>query len=189
MLPQSIIAFTRDNLGTRLMPSLFKACVAASVVFLLYRLAWFRRRPDVHSFSMGRTRLRLPVSDSFAQRYIEPLACFAAGALLFRLDGLFGTWLVGAGISLFAEEQIARIQGRKRLLDTLDGRAEGRALQTAVQNQIAPQQSVATHTPVTIAVKRRTRRTTRASKLASRLDPALRRILDPDTTQDSGESP
>lgn len=217
LLAGSIWAFTREGLGGRLMPTLFKACILAALILLLYRLAspplpssklfpfflggllvqfighqtssWLRRHPDIHSFSTGRTRLRLPLRDSFVHRYVEPLACFGVGAVLVRFDPLLGAWLFGAAVSLFIEEQIARVQGRKRLFDTLDGRLEGRTLQTALQSQLEPPQTSSAQASVTIAVKRRSRKIPKASSLAARLDPALRRIIESDANSNSKGSP
>ena len=216
-LAGSIMAFTREGLGARLMPTLFRACIAASIVFMLYRLAspplpdpvlfpyflgglfllfighqlsaWFRRRPDIHSFSTGRTRLRLPVRDSVVHRYIEPVACLGAGVVLTRFDPLLGGWLCGAAVSLFIEEQIARVQGRRRLLDTFDGRIEGKSLQSAVQGRLEPPQTTSAQAPVVIAAKRRGGKRAKVGNFAARLDPGLRRILESDRGSDQKGAP
>lgn len=216
LMAASVVAFTRRDLGARLMPTLFRTCILAAIVFILYRFAspplpspwlfpfflgclillfihhqlsvWFRRRPDIHSYSTGRTRLRLPVRINLVHRYVEPLACIGIGAILVGFDPLLGAWFFGASVSLFVEEQIARVQGRKRLMDTLDGRTETGTLQTVLQDCLEPQRPTSAQAPVAIAVKRRNGRTPKAADLAARLDPALRRIIESEKRKDLEET-
>ena len=79
-------------------------------------------------------------------------------------------------------------QGRKRLLDTLDGRTEARTLHTALQKRFGPPPASA-QASVVIAVKRRRGKAPKAANLAARLDPALRRIIESDAKNDSGGPP
>jgi hypothetical protein len=210
LLAASLVALIRRDIGQRTMPNLFRATGLALVVSLFYsfltppfprapffpcfvivlgalslahRLSvWFRREPGaIHSFSNGRTRLVLPWGLTFTERYFEPLCAVAAGAAVRHLDPLLGVWLMAAGVSLFVDEQIARLRGRTRVLDATDSRHEAAGLHSAVETRLTPKASPGMQTiPVRSGITGAAR--VQSGNFREEMDPALRRLIEPDPT-------
>lgn len=213
LLAVTLIAFSRKNLGTRLMPSLFKSCIASAIILALYEAmspplppvrffrhfvcglvvlyvyhqlwVWFRRRPDIHSFSIGHTRLPLPGNPRFVHRYIEPVFWLCIGIIVLPIAPLLGAWISTASVCLFIEEQLARVQGKKRLFDTIDGRIEATTLQTALRPRTRSTSS--TRNAVVTTTTGRSSTAPQISEIKERIDPALRKLIESDKQNNPGD--
>jgi hypothetical protein len=217
VLSTSVIIVLRRGLGERVMPSLFVTTGIAfaawfvyesltpplpptpfffsfvttlAILSLIHRISlWFRRQPGaIHSFSTGRTRLALPWRPAITERYVEPLLVVGLGLILYGQDMLFGGWLVAAGVALFIEEQMARIRGRIRALESADSRLEANDLHTASEARLASEH-LSTGKTKPVHVAQPTEHPPTTSDFKRELDPALRQLIDDDSATKGEDQP
>lgn len=77
----------------------------------------------------------LTISDLKLYRFIEPLLTFLAAKALMPTDGLLGTWLLIASITLFLKNNLIYFEMRSRTLDLMDSRIESAYLQAALKGE------------------------------------------------------
>jgi hypothetical protein len=92
-----------------------------------------------HSMYMGSSILPLPLSEEKIYKFAEPGLIFAAGYLLSNISGLFGLWLMIAGLSLFINNHIAYHTERSMMLDVRDAGIEAQFLSDALSGKPANQ--------------------------------------------------
>jgi drug/metabolite transporter superfamily protein YnfA len=172
------------------------------VPFFLYALTavtachgagiWLRRKKPatIHSFGtgvpLGAWRV-VRASDLTLQRYVQPPCCFLFALGLSRWDRALAYWIGAASLAVFVEEQLARFGMRRRVLDTIDGRIESQTLYGRVQQRISPPPAPGTQMPVIEVSQPSRRKTGKLKNIVARLDPELRKMLEPATEQPSGE--
>lgn len=145
---------------------------------------WLRRRKPatIHSFATGRPlgfwRI-LRVSDLTLQRYVQPTLCGLAALALSRWDQALAYLIGAASMAVFVEEQLARFGMRRRVLDSIDGRIESQTLYGRVQERIAPATAPGMQSPVIEIVEASRRKTGKLKNIMARLDPELRKMLEP----------
>lgn len=164
------------------------------IPFFLYALSvltachlagiWLRRKKPatVHSHAtgcpLGPWRI-LRVSDVTLQRYVEPTACLLAAVGLARWDRVLAWWIGAASVAVFVEEQLARFGMRRRVLDSIDGRIESQTLYGRVQERLSPSAAPGAQSPVIEIVEASRRKTGKLKSIMARLDPELRKLLEP----------
>jgi hypothetical protein len=92
--------------------------------------------PEPQTFSTGESWVvwqRLPVSNAFVQRYLEPSLCAFIGLLVGELDPFLHFWLLTSAISLFIKQQIDRVLVTRRVLDSIDAKHEAQTLNGAIK--------------------------------------------------------
>ena len=176
--------------ATQLAPFFLKALSALTACHLAGM--WLRtKKPAVtHSFAtgvpLGFWRF-LRVSDMALQRYVQPCACLLAAIGLSRWDRALAYWIGGASVAVLIEEQLARFQMRRRVLDTIDGRIESQTLYGRVQQRISTAPAMGTQTPVIEVSQPSRRKTGKLKNIMARLDPELRKMLEPTAGTEKGK--
>lgn len=146
---------------------LFYYAFLSGVVFHRYRI-WKRTKDGVVwlSTSFGISHLsalpwhllrRIPtigqwitVDDYFLYRFVEPALCFVLGRLLYRLDGLTGSFVVISAVALFIKNNLAYAEARGRVLDMIDAGIESQYLADALAGR--PKETLAGFSVVPVPV-------------------------------------
>jgi hypothetical protein len=92
-----------------------------------------------HSMYMGTSILPLPLSEEKVYKFAEPGLIFLTGYLFSNASGLFGLWLMIAGLSLFINNHITYYNERQMILDTRDASIEAKYLSDALSGKPAYQ--------------------------------------------------
>jgi len=174
-----------------LLPQLPEARLTAFFVYGLsgltaYHIActWLRRKKaaTIHSYSRGRPmgvwRI-FRAEDEIVARYFQPSACALVAISLARWDKALGWWIGAASVAVFVEEQVGRVQMRRRVLDTIDGRIESQALYGQVQERIAPVSAKASQTAIVEMAEPPMHTAGGLGNIVARLDPELQKMLEP----------
>ncbi len=145
---------------------------------------WLRRNSpaNMHSFSRGRPMGFWRIvrgSDAVIERYVQPGACAFVALGLASWDRALACWIGVASVALFIEEQLGRLQMRRRVLDTIDGRIESQTLYGQVQERIAPMSARAAHTAIVEIAEPSSRTTGQLENIMARLHPDLQKMLEP----------
>ncbi len=172
-------------------------------LFFLYELSalttfhlaniWLRRKgpAGIHTHATGRPwdfwRF-LGLNDMTLQRYIQPIACLLVALGLTRMDRFLAYWIMVGSVAVFVEEQLARFQMRRRVLDVIDSRIESQTLYGRVQDRISPRPVAGKESPVIEITEPSRRRTGKLKNFTARLDPELRKMLEP-TPETEKEKP
>src|ERR1035441_167904 len=135
-LAGSFISYYRP---TRLMTLLWVGFVCAAL--------WHRREiskknnagVEWHSMYMGTSILPLPLNEEKIFKFAEPGLVLLLGYLATNVSGLFGLWLMIAGLSLFINNHIAYFHERQMMLDARDGGIEAKFLSDALSGKPASQ--------------------------------------------------
>lgn len=188
-----------STLRAYILPGLPEPVLVSFVLYALtaltaYHLAsmWLRREKpaETHTYATGapfRVWQRLSVSDAALRRYVQPCACALVAAGISRIDSVLAIWLVAASLAVFVEEQLARVQMRKRVLDMIDGRIDSQSLQTGVREKLTGTTSADAQTPVIEVAGASRRKTGKLSDIMARLDPELRQMIDPSNAPERKE--
>lgn len=160
----------------------FLHTLSALIVCHIFCIILRRNKPaTIHSFSTGRPLefwRFIRASDTTLQRYVQPAACLLVALGLSRWDLALAWWIGAASVAVFVEEQLARLQMRRRVLDTIDGRIESQTLYGRVQERISPTDAATTQTPVIEVAEASGRTTGSLDQITGRLDPELRKMLE-----------
>jgi len=176
---------------SRFAPFFLYALSAVTALHLLSIWLWRTKPATIQSFSTGRPigfwRI-LRLSDAALQRYVQPAACALTALWLARWDRPLAYWIGAASFAVFIEEQLARFGMRRRVLDTIDGRIDSQVLYGKVQERLAPVSAAATQATVVEVAEPSRRKTGKLKSIMARLDPELRKMLEP-TTATGKEKP
>lgn len=170
--------------------------LCALSLFVAYHLfsMWRRQKKPatMHSYGTGRPFRcwqYLGCTDFTIQRYVQPSVCFLVALGIYRIGSAVACWLAAASIAVFFEEQLARFQIRRRVLDVIDGRIDSQLLHGRVEERLSPAASKNAQAPVIEVAEASRTRTGKFSDMTARLDPELRGMIDPSGKSEGKESP
>lgn len=116
------------------------------------------------------------------KRWIEPVLVIGLGFFFSIIEAPLGAWLIFAGLSLAAREQIAASRIRERVLDAIDADIEARQMRAAIIEQKKPQQTEGFEFPVSQALKEGFR-----ERLVRNLTQMYENIIVPNQTNTDGK--
>jgi len=173
----------------------FPLLCAMSLLVGYHLATMWRRRGEpavVHSYATGRPFRYwqyLGCTDLTLQRYVQPSVCFVVALGLSRLGSAVPYWMAAASLTVFVEEQLARFQMRRRVLDVIDGRIDSKLLHGRVEEKLSPStDSSKAQAPVIEIAERSRARTGKLSDMKARLDPELRGMMDSSDKREGKES-
>lgn len=152
---------------------------------------WLRgnRAGEVHSYSTGRpfrVWRYLGFTDMTLQRYIQPAACSLLARGISSEDRVLAHWICMASIAVFVEEQVSRARIRTRVLDVIDSRIESKTLFARVQEKLLSATGRETQSPVAEIAEMIPTKTENIEGIIGRLDPELRKMLEPPGESNGG---
>lgn len=108
-----------------------------------------------------------------------------AAVVISRIDHSLAYWITAGAIAVFIEEQLARFQIRRRVLDAIDGRIDSQILHGRVQDRLSPPLPPNTISTAVIEAQETSHdQANSISQIKARLDPEFRVMIDSDESRE-----
>jgi hypothetical protein len=125
---------------------LIQAFLFVFFAMVIYQVAYYAARRQIggaepHSYWPGDSWAmweQFGIHQTIVRRYIEPGLCFLFAWLSFGFDPYFSAWVGAGGFSIFAKEQIIRLDRIRRALEMIDSRIESQETRSSVEEFLSP---------------------------------------------------